>query len=185
MIRPIALALVLAIQCLGAAAQTTLYYREGERVEPQDVKRILEGPPAGTTRSIRLLQEAGSDDSKPAEPAAGSHAPSALALPVQFAFDSAAILPGAREQLDQLAEGIKLLPRERVVVIEGHTDARGSDDYNDLLSLRRAEAVKDYLVEHHGIDAARLREVGFGKRQPIADLDPFAAANRRVQFHGG
>jgi flagellar motor protein MotB len=44
--------------------------------------------------------------------------------------------------------------------------------------------VRDYLVEHHGIDAARLKTVGYGEGRPIADSDPYAAVNRRVQFHG-
>jgi outer membrane protein OmpA-like peptidoglycan-associated protein len=111
-------------------------------------------------------------------------APNALSLPIQFELDSAIISASAREQLDALAEGIKLLPPERRVVIEGHTDARGTDDYNQSLSMRRAAAVKQYLMTH-GIEPQRLRETGLGKRQPIAGTDPFAAENRRVQFRGG
>jgi outer membrane protein OmpA-like peptidoglycan-associated protein len=104
---------------------------------------------------------------------------------VRFEFDSADILPSARPQLDALAEGIKLLPPGRNVVIEGHTDATGNDEYNLQLSRRRASAVKDYLVRQHGIDARRLREVGLGKQNPISGADPFGAENRRVQFQGG
>ena len=124
-------------------------------------------------------------DSAAAPQAAETVAPGALSLPVQFDFDSASISSSAREQLDALAEGIKLLPPERLVVIEGHTDARGTDEYNHQLSMRRAAAVKQYLVEEHGIAAARLRDTGVGKRQPVPDADPFAAVNRRVQFRGG
>ena len=182
MIRPCALCCLLILASFGAAAQTTLYYREGQRVEPQEVRRILDNvAPAGTarTRSIRMLA-----DSPPAA-AKDAAAPSALSLPVQFDFDSAAISSAAREQLDALAEGIKLLPAERLVVIEGHTDARGTEDYNHQLSIRRAAAVKQYLVDEHGIAAERLRDTGFGKRLPVPDSDPFAAVNRRVQFRGG
>jgi len=183
MIRHAALSFLLALVAVGASAQTTLYYREGQRVEPQDVKRILDNvAPAGATRSrsIRVL-----GDSAAAPQAAETVAPGALSLPVQFDFDSASISSSAREQLDALAEGIKLLPPERLVVIEGHTDARGTDEYNHQLSMRRAAAVKQYLVEEHGIAAARLRDTGVGKRQPVPDADPFAAVNRRVQFRGG
>ena len=105
-------------------------------------------------------------------------------LPVQFAFDSAEILPSARSQLDALAEGIRMLPAVQAVVIEGHTDAIGSDAYNETLSLRRAYAVKSYLVASHRIDPTRLHAVGLGKFQPLPGRDPQAPENRRVQFRG-
>lgn len=183
MIRTVALSGLLALAAFGAAAETTLYYREGQRVEPQDVRRILDNVDAAPTRSrsIRLLGEARAEGTG----GGATDTPNALALPVQFEFDSAAILPSAREQLDALAQGIKMLPPERRVIIEGHTDASGSDEYNQQLSRRRAAAVKHYLVEQHGIPAGRLRDVGLGERAPIADVDPYAGENRRVQFRGG
>jgi len=113
-----------------------------------------------------------------------SEAPAALSLPVQFAFGSAEILPIARTQLDALAEGIKLLAPGSIVTIEGHTDAAGSAAYNLQLSRVRANAVRDYLVNHHDIDAARLKTVGYGKEKPIEGTNPHAAENRRVQFRG-
>jgi outer membrane protein OmpA-like peptidoglycan-associated protein len=109
---------------------------------------------------------------------------SALSLPVQFAFDSADILPHARPQLDALAEGIRLLPAIQAVVIEGHTDAVGSDTYNEQLSQRRAHAVKRYLVSTHAIDPTRLRAVGLGKFAPLPNHNPQSPENRRVQFRG-
>lgn len=110
---------------------------------------------------------------------------SALALGVQFAFDSADILPSARAQLDALAEGIKMLAPGQRVTIEGHTDASGSGDYNLSLSERRAISVKQYLIEVHGIGGARLQTIGLGETKPLNSSDPFAVENRRVQFHGG
>ncbi len=189
MIRALALSGWLALASLGSAAQTTLYFREGQRVDPQEVKQILENPDGGRTRSIRVLDAgtsagAGAGTGSAAVAAAGG-SPSALSLPVQFDFDSANILPSARSQLDALAEGVKLLPPNRLVVIEGHTDAAGADDYNQDLSRRRAAAVKQYLVQAHGIDARRLRDTGVGKREPITGTDPYAPENRRVQFRGG
>jgi len=181
MIRAIALSALIGLTGLDAAAQATLHYREGQRVDPGDVAQILGHADGVRTRSIRVL----GDDPGASTATAEQPGPNALSLPVQFDFDSATILPSARAQLDALAEGIRRLPRHRQVVIEGHTDAQGPDDYNQRLSLRRAEAVKLYLVETHGIDARRLRDVGVGKRQPIAGFDPFAAENRRVQFRGG
>lgn len=169
----------------AAAAQTTVHYREGQRVDPRDVQQILSAapPPAqGRTRSIRLLAD---EPVAQAAAAASAEPASALSLPVHFEFDSAAILPAAREQLDALADGIKLLPQARRIIIEGHTDASGSEQYNDQLSQRRAEAVKRYLVQQHGLDARRMQATGLGERQPIVGLDPEAADQRRVQFRGG
>ena len=161
-----------------------VHYREGQRIDPQQVRQILstDAPARGRTRSIRLLDgDTATIPPAPDEPAA----PSALSAPIQFEFDSTAILPEARGQLDAIAEGIKLLPPGRHVVIEGHTDAVGSEDYNQQLSRRRAAAVKQYLAQRHGIAPQRLREIGLGERQPIEGLDPLAPDNRRVQFRGG
>jgi outer membrane protein OmpA-like peptidoglycan-associated protein len=161
-----------------------VHYREGQRIDPQQVRRILsaDAPARGRTRSIRLLDgDAATSASAQDEPAA----PSALSAPIQFEFDSTVILPEARGQLDAIAEGIKLLPPGRQVVIEGHTDAAGSEDYNQQLSRRRAVAVTQYLAQRHGIAPQRLREIGLGERQPIEGLDPLAPDNRRVQFRGG
>lgn len=180
----------LLLWAAGATAQTTVHYREGQRVDPRDVQQILSAaptPPAapaaqGRTRSIRLL----ADQPVPLATGGASVEPaSALSLPVHFEFDSAAILPSAREQLDALADGIKLLPPARRIIIEGHTDASGTEQYNEQLSQRRAEAVKRYLVQNHGLDARRMQATGLGKRQPIVGLDPEAADQRRVQFRGG
>ena len=177
--------LLVAVLAASAMAQTTLHYREGQPVTPEEVQRILENPAgsATRTRSIRLLPET------PGGPEGSAtvveKVPSALSLPVQFEFDSATILPAARGQLDALAEGIKRLPASRRVIIEGHTDATGTEAYNQQLSQRRAAAVKSYLVQTHGIAAQRLREIGAGKRKPIAGSDPSAGENRRVEFRGG
>jgi outer membrane protein OmpA-like peptidoglycan-associated protein len=129
-----------------------------------------------------VLQVAATSAAAPEAPTRAR--PSALSLPVQFGFDSAEILAPARQQLDALAEGIRMLPALQSVVIEGHTDAIGSDHYNEQLSQRRAQAVKRYLVAAHQIDPARLRAVGLGEQIPLRGTDPHAAENRRVQFRG-
>ena len=179
-------------------AQDVRVYRAAETVDPSDVARILGTPtarPAIKMRSLRLLDQAQSGKSSPAERAATdgddstadtsvATGPSALALPVQFGFDSAEILPAARRQLAALAEGIRLLPAEKPVTIEGHTDATGTAQYNEQLSQRRAHSVKQYLVATHGISPARLRAIGMGQRGLLPDQDPYAAENRRVQFRG-
>ena len=111
--------------------------------------------------------------------------PDALALPVQFAFDSAVILPAARGQLDALAQGIRMLPEPKAVVIEGHTDASGSEVYNDQLSQRRAYSVKQYLVSmHQHRPGAPARRSAWARALRCSGRDPHSADNRRVQFRG-
>jgi outer membrane protein OmpA-like peptidoglycan-associated protein len=110
--------------------------------------------------------------------------PSALSLPVPFGFDSADLLPSAKPQLDAIAAGIRMLPATQRVVIEGHTDAVGTEQYNEQLSQRRAQAVRRYLVSMHGIDAGRLEAVGKGEASPLPGRAPMAGENRRVQFRG-
>lgn len=174
----IAIAAACALVAPQVKAEKVIVYREGQPVDPQDVAGVL-----GKTRSIRLLDDAKAAPGKssPGNPKAGV---TALSLPVHFAFDSADILPAARAQLDALAEGIKLLAPDRSVLVEGHTDATGEGAYNLALSRARAQAVRDYLVQHHGIAASRLKTVGYGEDRPIEGADPHASVNRRVQFRG-
>jgi outer membrane protein OmpA-like peptidoglycan-associated protein len=173
------LCLLLALAAGAAtAADDIKLYRSNEAVNPADVAAVLGAAPI-KYRGVRLL-----DESPSAQTTAAAAAPKALALPVQFSFDSSEIAPTARPQLDALAEGIRLLPKDKQVAIEGHTDALGSEEYNARLSMRRAQSVKRYLVAQHGIDAARLRAIGMGEYEPLSGRDPLAPENRRVQFRG-
>ena len=87
------------------------------------------------------------------------------------------------EILDQVASVLKSNPDIKVV-IEGHTDSRGSAAYNLRLSDARANAVRDALIER-GIDPSRLEAIGYGESRPIASNKTRRgrAANRRVEFH--
>ena len=67
-------------------------------------------------------------------------------------------------------------------MLSGHTDAKGSDDYNQKLSERRAEAVKKYLVEKLKLSPDNLTTAGYGRRDLKNKDNPFAAENRRVQI---
>jgi OOP family OmpA-OmpF porin len=101
---------------------------------------------------------------------------------VNFAFNSAELQPAALPVLDQAAEILKANPGVDVKV-EGHTDSIGSEEYNQALSVRRAESVYRYLV-NRGVDPERFRVEGFGKTRPIASNDTEAgrAQNRRVEL---
>jgi outer membrane protein OmpA-like peptidoglycan-associated protein len=176
----VAALLLSAAATLAAEAGDVKVFRSSEAVDPGEVARILDRSAPIKMRSLRLLD----DGPAAAVVAADAARPAALSLPVPFAFDSADILPQAKPQLDAIAAGIRLLPATQKVVIEGHTDALGSDQYNDELSQRRAQSVRRYLVATHGIEAARLQAVGLGEHNPLPGRSAQAGENRRVQFRG-
>jgi outer membrane protein OmpA-like peptidoglycan-associated protein len=103
--------------------------------------------------------------------------------PVYFATLKDRILPKSHPVLKAVAQALKSLPEIRLVAIEGHTDDRGDDAFNLDLSQRRANNVRQFLIDQ-GIDSSRLKALGFGKREPI-DSNRTArgrAKNRRVEF---
>jgi outer membrane protein OmpA-like peptidoglycan-associated protein len=101
---------------------------------------------------------------------------------VLFRSGSFELLPGARERLAKVS-GIVLAYPSLHVAIEGHTDSVGSDEYNQDLSERRAQSVRDYFVQQ-GIPSATIEARGFGKTAPIAsnDTPEGRQQNRRVEL---
>jgi len=118
---------------------------------------------------------------EPEKPAAASMP--AVALAVNFAFNSAVLSPESQELLDQLAVAMQspALKGYRFR-LEGHTDSKGSAAYNLKLSQRRAQAVREYLSKEEKIVPARLTAVGKGATDPLDAAHPEAAVNRRVQI---
>jgi OmpA-OmpF porin, OOP family len=117
----------------------------------------------------------------PQTPVAVAPRPS-LSLLIQFDFDSVRVRPESRQALANLAQALQspALASSRFAV-EGHTDAKGSADYNLKLSQRRAEAVRDYLGSQ-GVATARLMSAGLGDTDLANPDAPFAAENRRVRI---
>lgn len=102
---------------------------------------------------------------------------------VHFDFNKSDIRADSRPVLDEAVEVLKENP-DLHLTVEGHTDAIGSVDYNQKLSVRRAEAVFRYLV-NRGVAPERMDVVGYGKSRPVADNDTDSgrAQNRRVELH--
>ena len=105
-----------------------------------------------------------------------------FAADVFFDFDKAVLKPEGKAKLDELVAKLKGIALEVIIAI-GHTDSIGSVEYNLKLSVRRAEAVKAYLVSK-GIEPNRIYTEGKGKAQPIADnrTAEGRAKNRRVEI---
>lgn len=118
---------------------------------------------------------------------AGDQVILSVASDVLFEFDSAALSPAAQRSLRDLAEVFSRAPEGQVLVV-GHTDSKGTDDYNLALSKQRAEAVAGFLRDL-GLADSRLRIEGRGEAEPVAgneidgrDNPEGRALNRRVEF---
>ena len=103
-------------------------------------------------------------------------------LDVKFDFDRQVVKPESYADIRDVAEFMKQFP-QTTTVVEGHTDAVGTEAYNQSLSERRAMAVREVLVNEFGIQPGRVDAIGFGEARPVADNDSEEgrAINRRVE----
>ena len=185
--------------CAGAAAQ-----QDGVPAGPHDPSKTkvlalegkvlqIEGLGAGVGGAALSLQASVADlaarDSALTVRESGSGLRVMMTGDVLFAFDSAEIRPDAKRTLTDLIEVLKQVAGVPVVV-EGHTDSKGADDYNQALSERRAAAVVDWLVAEGKLDRKRLAARGMGETDPVApnttpegrDDPEGRQRNRRVEF---
>nr|WP_315216951.1 OmpA family protein [uncultured Duganella sp.] len=130
----------------------------------------------------------------PATPAPSTPTPAPVPVPVPtaqkvsfaadafFDFDKAVLKPEGKAKLDDVTSKLSSINLE-VIIAVGHTDSVGSDEYNQKLSIRRAEAVKAYIISK-GVDANRVYTEGKGEKQPVADNKTAEgrAKNRRVEI---
>ncbi len=139
----------------------------------EEIQRALAQPPAAATRGFTprglARREAAQSDQS-------------VNLNIPFEYNSSALKPQASEQLKQLelALNSSALGSDRFIVA-GHTDAKGSAQYNKQLSLKRAEAVKSFLVAK-GMDPSRLDTVGYGSERLLTPDKPEDSSNRRVEI---
>jgi len=101
---------------------------------------------------------------------------------VKFKSDSFELTDEAKAALDSLAGRIKALNRAVYIEIQGHTDNRGSESYNDMLAQNRAEAVRRYLNRQHNLPLPRMSTISYGETMPLADngTRDGRSQNRRV-----
>jgi outer membrane protein OmpA-like peptidoglycan-associated protein len=164
----------------------------------KELERAMTAPSEGApakkkvrTRAI-VFDNNPAADAAPAAAAAVSAAMDCANLPpeaksnavdfaIQFQVGSARVSPASEATLGSIAKILSLAP-DRCVIVEGHTDSTGNADKNLLLSKDRAASVVNFMTERSGIDRKRLVPVGKGSIDPVKNLDPRDAKNRRVVF---
>ena len=159
---------------------------DGAIVAPPPAPVVVAPAPAAAPAPAVVAPPAAPAPVAAAAPAAAPQPPAATkvtyAADAFFDFDKSVIKPEGKAKLDDLTGKVKDINLE-VIIAVGHTDSIGSDAYNQKLSVKRAEAVKAYLVSK-GIEKNRVYTEGKGKKQPIADnkTKEGQAKNRRVEI---
>jgi outer membrane protein OmpA-like peptidoglycan-associated protein len=104
-------------------------------------------------------------------------------LEITFDYNSAELTPRAEPQLNSLGKALTSNELNgSVIMLGGHTDAKGGETYNQKLSERRAETVKRFLIDNYKIPAANLVTAGYGKNGLKNVAEPYAPENRRVEI---
>jgi len=131
--------------------------------------------------AIRLAEEEAMKKVKPENYITINH--------IYYGFNGSKLTPESIKQLDDLAI-VLAVRKELTVILSGHTDNKGSDAYNMILSLNRARAIANYLIGTRGLSASRFNITGFGENYPIAqneyengaDNETGRTYNRRTEF---
>jgi OmpA-OmpF porin, OOP family len=164
--------LILGLTSLGALAASADPSDEEQKpvVSNEQIQQALQAPVTRSFAPRGLSRRQPSDSGQ------------SVNLNIPFEHNSSALMPQAAAQLKELelALNSSSLGKDKFVVA-GHTDAKGSAQYNKQLSLKRAEAVKRFLVDK-GMDAGRLTTVGYGSEKLLAPDRPEDPSNRRVEI---
>jgi len=137
----------------------------------------------GPVLRTRGLKPGGAETAQAQQPAPGQAGSGVVPnLQINFEFNSAALTEQARQQLDALGTAMNMEQLSTFrFEIGGHTDAKGSDAYNQQLSQQRAESVANYLSERHQVNPTRVQPVGYGEAELADPADPGNWVNRRVE----
>jgi outer membrane protein OmpA-like peptidoglycan-associated protein len=134
---------------------------------------------AGAEEEVAMVEEVVAEEPVMPEPVAEAVR---VELDVKFDFDKSVVKEGSFDDIKNVADFMAQYP-QTTTVVEGHTDSIGTDAYNQGLSERRANAVRDVLVDQYGVAAERVNAVGYGETRPVADnsTPEGRAINRRVE----
>jgi outer membrane protein OmpA-like peptidoglycan-associated protein len=125
-------------------------------------------PPKTKTRSIKVLKKEKGIETWETVKAPEKRTGGFVNLKIEFDVNSYTIRPESYKLLDELGKAISD-PRlaDRIIIVNGHTDSDGKEKYNVRLSLNRADAVKQYLIDHQNVSPERLKVVGYGESMPL------------------
>lgn len=204
MIRRTSLSKTLAAAFLAGGMALTFAHRPAQ-AEDLSAQQIVDGLKVTRTRSLTMSEKSSEKPSMSADDLAfvrrvrgqsrslsaddreqmAAIAPKRpkIDLEINFEYNSASLSPKSEPQLNNLGRALTSAEMAgSVMMLGGHTDAKGGEQYNQQLSERRAETVKRFLVEKYHIPAANLVTAGYGKKGLKNEADPFDAANRRVEI---
>jgi len=166
----------IALLLSGHSASAQLVLRE------QIVQALTTPPPSNFTDKSRLTRSLTIAHGDYVLTGAQSK-PTVELHEIYFEFNSAALTGDAKPQLRELGAALRdLRLKGSTISIAGHTDAVGSDAFNQILSERRAATIKWYLIDNFKLPLAKLHAVGYGKQRPKNQADVFAPENRRVEI---
>ncbi len=175
---------LLALACLCSAGPV---WAQSAAPSAEQMIEQLKAPRVRGLRNLSVEAAPSAAQAAAGTPAGEASAPAAasrpsLSLLIQFDFNSARVRPESQQALANLSQALQSpeLAASRFA-IEGHTDAKGRDDYNRKLSEQRAQAVSEFLAAR-GVQSSRLAPVGKGASELANTADPFAAENRRVRI---
>lgn len=159
----------------------TGYYTPADAVPGCDAPLVKPAPPAPPAPPV-VEAPAPAPAPMPAPAPVPTSEKVTFAADAFFDFDKSVLKPEAKVKLDDMGAKLKGVDIEAIVAV-GHTDSVGTDEYNQKLSERRADAVKAYIIST-GIDAKRVFSEGKGEKQPAVDNTTSAnrAKNRRVEI---
>lgn len=152
------------------------YLEDVRAAQPAGLRETLMPPP------LAVPTEPAPGPTGPARPSPAEYAPRTELRPVHFDFDSADIRAEDRLALDGYAAWLAARP-PALLLVEGHADERGTNEYNVALGARRAAAVKAFLVAR-GVAAARILTISYGEERPACTerTEECWARNRRAEF---
>lgn len=166
------------MEAMQARTQAQLAQQQAEQAR-QQAAQAAQAQQRAAAQTVALEQQLSALHAKMQETARGT----VLTLgDVLFEVNQADLKPGALHNLYPLVTFLKENP-ERQIMIEGHTDSTGAETYNRDLSQRRAESVRDFLLQN-GIEAERIAAQGYGEAYPVASNDTQSGRqqNRRVEI---
>jgi OOP family OmpA-OmpF porin len=171
----------------AAAATTQVALNSNDLIN--SLQGVEQAGPAVSAASLRQMAQQSLKD--PARSSRTNRAPltnqlekqAQLTIAIQFDYNSARIRPDSFQAVGLMADALNhpYLQAYRFLIV-GHTDGKGSREYNLKLSQQRADAIREALIKPFGIKSSRIEAVGLGEEQLLKPANPEAPENRRVQL---